>query len=107
VILLTIPWAYNMLAARTFHTVSGITAIDLPFNCQLQYYYPPEEPVNTLKLTCPRMEMMRLWPLLMNGVRVEDMLGRLDHGIDELKYLSSIQVLFDNIFWDDYIRNMS
>ena len=60
VMLLTIPWAYNMIDARTFHLVSGITAIDMPFNCQLQYYYPPEEPVNTLLLTCPRMEMMRL-----------------------------------------------
>jgi hypothetical protein len=52
-----------MLDARTFYPVPGITAIDLPFNCQLQYYYPPAEPVNTLVLTCPRMEMMRLWPL--------------------------------------------
>ena len=37
--------------------------MNLPFNCQLQYYYPPEQSVNTLVLTCPRMEMMRLWPL--------------------------------------------
>ena len=39
------------------------TVIDLTFNCQLQYYYPPAEPMNTLILTCPRMEMMRLWPV--------------------------------------------
>ena len=40
--LITIPWAYGMLAARTFYPAPGITAMNLPFNCQLQYYYPPE-----------------------------------------------------------------
>lgn len=57
------PWAYGMLAARTFYPADGITAMDLAFNCQLQYYYPPAQSVNTLVLTCPMMEMMRLWPL--------------------------------------------
>ena len=63
VALLTLPWAYGVMSARTFHPIEGITAINLPAKCQLQYYYPPVETVNTLVLTCPGTEMMRLWPL--------------------------------------------
>lgn len=62
VALLTMPWAYRMLAYRTFYPAQGIMAVNLTFNCQLQYYYPPEQQVNTLVLTCPGIEMMRLRP---------------------------------------------
>ena len=73
--LLTTSWAYGMLAENTFYPAAGIMALDIPFNCQLQYYYPPEQHVNTLVLTCPGMEMMRLWPLSVEKPWYDDWRG--------------------------------
>ena len=61
--LLTSLQAYPVMAQMTFQVAEGITAMHLTGNCELQYYTPPAQPVNTLVLTCPVMEMMRLWPL--------------------------------------------
>jgi len=52
------------MAQRTFQAAEGMAAIDLPSYCQVQYYALPAQSVNTLVLTCPRMEPVRLWPLL-------------------------------------------
>ena len=41
-----------------------ILRFTLMSEAMLSYYYPPEEPVNTLVLTCPSKEMMSLWPVL-------------------------------------------
>ena len=60
---LTFLQAYPVMAQRTFYVVEGITAMHLPGNCELQYYTSPAQPENTLVLTCPGMDMMRLWPL--------------------------------------------
>jgi len=70
--LLSLPWAYNTLDARTFSHIKGITAMSLVGGCQLQYYTPPAHPENTLVITCPGMEMMRLWPLPMDQPWVEE-----------------------------------
>jgi hypothetical protein len=43
---------------------AAILRFTLMSEAMLSYYYPPEEPVNTLVMTCPSMEMMRLWPFL-------------------------------------------
>ena len=53
---LTFMQAYPVMAQRTFRVAEGITAIDLPGNCQVQYYSPPAQHVNTLVLTCSGME---------------------------------------------------
>jgi len=60
VALLSFPWAYNTLEARTFSPAEGIMAMNLVGGCQLQYYTPPVQSENTLVLTCPSMDMMRL-----------------------------------------------
>jgi hypothetical protein len=62
-VLLALPWAYGFLDARTFSPVEGITAMNLVSGCQLQYYTPPVQSENTLMLTGPSMDMMRLLPL--------------------------------------------
>ena len=69
---LTFLQAYPVMAQRTFQVAEGITAMDLPGNCQIQYYIPPAQPVKTLVLTCPRMDMMRLWPLPVQQLWFED-----------------------------------
>ena len=61
--LLTFLQAYPVMAQRTFYVAEGITAMHLPGNCELQYFTPPAQPVKTMVLTCPGMDMMRLWPL--------------------------------------------
>ena len=62
--LLSFPWAYNTLDARMFSPIEGITTMDLVGGCQLQYYYPPAQAGDTLLLTCPGIDTMQLWPLL-------------------------------------------
>ena len=60
---------YKYLAKRVDELMEAVHADrrnvgdEHPCQCQLQYYYPPVETVNTLVLTCPGMGMMRLWPL--------------------------------------------
>lgn len=62
-VVLSLPWAYGFLDARTFSPVEWITVMNLASGCQLQYYTPPVQPESTLVLTCPGMDMMWLWPL--------------------------------------------
>jgi len=69
---LTFLQAYPVMAQRTFQVAEGITAMHLPGNCQMQYYTPPAQPVNTLVLTCPTMIMIRLWPLPVQQPWLED-----------------------------------
>jgi len=69
---LTFLQAYPVMAQRTFHVAEGKTAMHLPGNCELQYYTPPAQHVITLVLTCPRMDMMRVWPQPVQQPWVED-----------------------------------
>jgi hypothetical protein len=63
--LLSFPWVYSTLDARTFSPIEGITAMNLVSGCQLQYYTPPAQPEDKLLLACPGMDTMRLrpWPV--------------------------------------------
>ena len=69
---ITFMQAYPIMAHRTFKVADGITAMDLPDNCQIQYYPPPAQRMSTLVLTCPGMDMMRLWPLPVEQPWFED-----------------------------------
>jgi len=60
------------MAQRTFYVTEGITAMHLSSNCELQYHTSPAQPENTLVLTCPQMDMLRLWTLPVQQLWFED-----------------------------------
>ena len=70
--LLTMPWAYSMLAARTTYYVESVTTIRLVGLFELDYYDNIVQPVRTFVLACPRMDMIRLWPLPVEQPWFED-----------------------------------
>jgi hypothetical protein len=51
------------LVSRIHVSVPGATEIELVTKCGLIYFDTRLQPVNTLVLACPRMDMFRLWPL--------------------------------------------
>ena len=61
--LLTTVQVYGVLAPRTYQLVDGVTAIRLGRGCEVWYFAQPAQPVSTFALACPRMDLMRLWPL--------------------------------------------
>lgn len=58
--LMTVPWAYSMLAARTTYYVDGVMTIRLVGHCELDYYNKPVQPVRAFVLAFPRMDIVRL-----------------------------------------------
>jgi len=61
--LLTTAQVYSVLAPRTYPLMDGVTAIRLGWGCEVWYFVRPVQPVSTFALACPRMDLIRLWPL--------------------------------------------
>jgi len=61
--LITFLLAYGLLFIRIHKPIDGVTVITLNARCQIEYYDNTLQPINTLVLSCPRMDMIRLWPL--------------------------------------------
>lgn len=72
VAMLTFSQAYAVLAPRTYQIIDGVRAIWLFGGCELEYFTEPAQPVNILVLACPRMDMIRLWPLPVEQPWCED-----------------------------------
>jgi hypothetical protein len=58
--------------SRIHESVPGATDIPLIARCELIYFDTRLQPVNTLVLGCPRMDMFRLWPLPIQHPWFED-----------------------------------
>lgn len=59
---------------RILNSIEMLSATDIPLiaRCELIYIDTRLQPVNTLVLACPRMDMFRLWPLPMQHPWFED-----------------------------------
>ena len=61
--LITFLLGYGLLNVNSYRPVEGVTALRLVGRCELEYFDTTLQPTNTLVLSCPRMDMIRLWPL--------------------------------------------
>jgi hypothetical protein len=71
-IFVKITLAFGFLLSRTHLSIPGATDIELLARCELTYFDTRLQPMNTLILACPRMEMIRLWPLPIKQTQFED-----------------------------------
>jgi hypothetical protein len=55
--------AYAYLVLRTEEIIPGAVAIKLPGQCEIIQFGRGLQPVYTIVLACPRMDMIRLWLL--------------------------------------------
>jgi hypothetical protein len=53
---------YGLLTVRIYQPIEGVTALRLVRRCELEYFDTTLQPFNTMVLSCPRMDMIRLWP---------------------------------------------
>ena len=60
--LFTFLLSYSILDSRTYSVVDGVTSFRLVGRCELEFYDTTTQPMTTLVLACPRMDMVRLWP---------------------------------------------
>jgi hypothetical protein len=60
------------LVSRIHESIPGATDIPLIARCELIYFDTRLQPVNTLIFGCPRMDMIRLWPLPIQHSWFED-----------------------------------
>ena len=60
---ITLSLAYGFLTLRTEETIPGAVSINLPGRCEIIQFGRELQPVYTIVLACPRMDMIRLWPL--------------------------------------------
>jgi hypothetical protein len=51
-----------LLASRTERVIPGVIAVTLFGDCQVEFYDTTIQPVFTLALACPRVDVIRLWP---------------------------------------------
>jgi hypothetical protein len=71
--LFTMVLILGVLDTRTYQLVDGMTAVRLVMNCELWYYSPPTQMVDTITLACPRTDLIRLWPLPITQPWSEDL----------------------------------
>ena len=69
---ISLALGYAFLASRTSEGVPGATSLKLVARCELIYFDTRLQPVHTLVLACPRMDMIRLWPLPVQRPWFED-----------------------------------
>jgi hypothetical protein len=74
VAVLTAYQALSILSSRTYQLTQDARATRLVAGCELWDIVPPSQPTRTLVLACPRMDVIRLWPLpvLQKGFRMGD-----------------------------------
>lgn len=63
---------YGLLSMRTYQPIDGVTALRLIGRCELEYFDTTLQPINTLVLSCPRVDYIRLWPLPIQQPWFED-----------------------------------
>ena len=61
--LITFLLGLGLLTIRIYQPIDGVTALRLVGRCQLEYFDTTLQPINTLVLSCPKMDMIRLWPM--------------------------------------------
>jgi hypothetical protein len=60
---ISLSLAYGFLRLRTVETVPGAVSTELPGRCAIIQFGRGLQPVYTIVLACPMMDMIRLWPL--------------------------------------------
>ena len=61
--LITFLLGYGLLTTIVYQPIEGVTVLRLVGRCELELFDTTLQPINTLVLSCPRMDMIRLWPL--------------------------------------------
>ena len=61
--LLTFSLAYSFLLSSKREIIPGAVSIELPGRCEIIQIAQGLQPEFTIVIACPRMDMMRLWPL--------------------------------------------
>ena len=70
--LITLVLAYGFLGHRSVETIPGAISTKLPGACEIIQFGRGLQPIYTLALACPRMDMIRLWPLPVQQPWFED-----------------------------------
>jgi hypothetical protein len=55
--------SYLLLTLIASYPITSLEDIYLPFGCELWYMDTITQPINTLVLACPGVDLIRLWPL--------------------------------------------
>ena len=64
--------AYGFLVLRTYEPIPGALSTDLPGSCELIKFGRVLQPVVTIALACPGVDMIQLWPLPVQQPWFED-----------------------------------
>jgi hypothetical protein len=70
--LATLSLAFGVLSLRSYQVVERVTGVKLVGGCELYFFSPPAKPEKTLALACPRVDLIRLWPLPVTTTWFED-----------------------------------
>ena len=70
--ILTFSITYGFLVLRTDEIIHGAVSTKLPGRCEIIQFRRGPQPVYTIVLSCPRMDMIGLWPLPMQKPWFED-----------------------------------
>ena len=69
---ITFSLAFSYLWLRTEERIPGTVTTKLPVRCEIVQFGLNLQPVFTIALACPRMDMIRLWPLPVQQPWFED-----------------------------------
>ena len=64
--------AYGFLVLQTDEPIPGALSTDLPGSCELIKFGRALQPVVTIAMACPGVDMIRLWPLPVQQPWFED-----------------------------------
>jgi hypothetical protein len=60
---ITLTLAFGLLSVRSYQVVEGVLGLKLVRRCELFFFSPPAQPISAIAFACPRMDLVRLWPL--------------------------------------------
>ena len=63
---------YTWLISQSSTPVEGVLQVRLINRCKLDIYDKPLQPFRTVVISCPRMDMIRVWPLPIQHPWFED-----------------------------------
>jgi len=83
---ITISLACGFLRLRTDESFPGVVSTELPGRCEIIQFGRGLQPVYKIVLACPRMDIIRVWPLLVQqpwfedefNIPLDDTLGEID-----------------------------
>jgi len=83
---ITLSLAYGFLRLRTVETIPGGASTELPGRCEIIQFDSGLQPTYTVVQACPRMDMIRIWPLPVQqpwfeyefNIPLDDTLGEID-----------------------------